>query len=147
MSWNSFSRSADQVNTTSLAVNLRIFGKITAILEPKTSILQSYVQGVLLLLLQGYCQNSNSTSTQPQLKLTELGLTQKWVCTPPTPPKLNFHHKEPQINLLCNLTNNINIKNMNNDKNNINADKKIKNNNKNNHKTKQPQNNEVVTSS
>ena len=47
---------------------------------------------------------------------------------PPT-MKLNFHHKEPQINLLCCLNNNINIKdNKNNDKqdnnNNNNTTKK-----------------------
>ena len=29
------------------------------------------------------CHNPNSTSTQPQLNSSELGLTQKWVCTPP----------------------------------------------------------------
>ena len=90
---------------------------------------------------------------QPQLNLnttsTELGLTWKWVCTPPHPttthpPKLNFHHKEPQINLSCCLNNNINFKDNNNNKYNVNNDNDNKNNN-NNNKTKQPQNNWVVT--
>ena len=58
--------------------------------------------------------NPNSTSTQPQLNSTELGLAWKWVCTPP--PKLNFHHEEPQINHWCCLNNNINIKDNNKNK-------------------------------
>ena len=33
----------------------------------------------------GLCHSLNSTSTQPQLNSTELGLTQEWVCTPPPP--------------------------------------------------------------
>ena len=32
-----------------------------------------------------FCHSPNSTSTQPQLNSTELGLTRKWLCTPPTP--------------------------------------------------------------
>ena len=69
-----------------------------------------------------FCHSPNSTSTQPQLNSTELGLTWKWLCTPPTPPppppppKLNFLHKEPQINLWCCLNNNINIRDNNNKK-------------------------------
>ena len=49
----------------------------------------------------------------------------------PTPPtmKLNFRHKEPQINLRCCLNNNINIMDNNNNKNN-------NNNNKNNNSNK-----------
>ena len=55
----------------------------------------------------------------------------------PTPPKLNFHQKDPQINLWCCLSNNINIKDNDNNDNNINNDKNNNNNNNNNnHKTK-----------
>ena len=49
---------------------------------------------------------------------------------PPHPPKLNFHLKEPQINLKVYLNN---IKNNNNNKNNINNNS---NNNNNNNQTK-----------
>ena len=55
--------------------------------------------------------------------------------TSTTAPKLNFHHKESQINLWCCLSNNIYIMD-NNNKNNINNDKNKKNNiNNNNNKT------------
>ena len=52
--------------------------------------------------------------------------------TPPHPTqhKLNFHHKEPQIN--------ISIKDNNNNKNNFNNYDNNKNNTNNNNKTKQP---------
>ena len=45
--------------------------------------------------------NPNSTSTQPKLYSTEFGLTHRTppTTTPPPSPKLNFHHKESQINL------------------------------------------------
>ena len=45
---------------------------------------------------------------------------------PPHPPKLNFHLKEPQINLKVYLNN---IKNNNNNKNNINNNSNNNNNN------------------
>ena len=61
------------------------------------------------------------------------------IVTTPTqrqhPTKLNFHHKEPQINLWCCLNNNINIKDNNNNKNNVNKDNNNNNNNNNNPKT------------
>ena len=86
--------------------------------------------------------------SQPLLDLIWVGFDVKMglhtTPPPPHPPKLNFHHKEPQINLWCCLNNNINIKDKNN-KNNIANDNKNKN--KNNHWTKQLQNNWVVTSS
>ena len=63
---------------------------------------------------------------------------------PPHPPKLNFHPKEPQINLKGYLNN---IKNKNNNKNNINNNKNSINDNNNNNETKQLLNNWVVTSS
>ena len=45
--------------------------------------------------------------------------------------KLNFHHKEPQINLRCCLNNNIKIMDNNNNKNNNNNNKNNNNNNNN----------------
>ena len=58
--------------------------------------------------------------------LTKLTTTQHNFCTPPPhhPPKLNFHHKELQINLWCCLNSNINIKDNNNNKNTINNNNK-----------------------
>ena len=40
-------------------------------------------------LSRDFCHSPNSTSTQPQLTSTELGLTWKWVCTPPPTPPWN----------------------------------------------------------
>ena len=60
---------------------------------------------------------------------------------PPHPPKLNFHLKEPQINLKGYLNN---IKNNNNNKNNINKNSTYNNNN--NNQTKNTHN-WVMTSS
>ena len=37
------------------------------------------------------------------------------------PPKLNFHHNKPQINLWCCISNIINIKDNNNNNNNVNT--------------------------
>ena len=49
------------------------------------------------------------------------------------PPKLNFHYKEPHINLWCCLNNKINIKdNNNNNRNNRNNDNNNHNHNNNN---------------
>ena len=73
------------------------------------------------------CHNPNSTSTQPQLNSTELGLTWLLLFTPHPPPhhrELYFHRMQHQINLWCCLNININIKDNNNkNKNNFNNDK------------------------
>ena len=70
------------------------------------------------------CHNPNSTSTQPQLNSTELGLT--WLLlfttTPPSHRELYFHRKRHQINLWFCLNNNINSKDNKNNKNNDNKD-------------------------
>ena len=73
----------------------------------------------------GWCANPFSCETQHNF------------CTPPHhhPPKLNFHHKEPQINLWCCLNNNINIKDNNNNKNKNNKNKNNNNNDNNNNKS------------
>ena len=85
-----------------------------------------------------------TTPTQPQHNLNWVWFDMKMgLHTTTPPPKLNFHYKEPQINPWCCLNNNINIKDNNNNKNNIN---KHNNNNNNDQKTKQTQNNWVVTS-
>ena len=74
------------------------------------------------------------TPTQPQHNLNLTQLSWVWhengfAHPPPTPPKLIFHHKEPQINLWYCLNNNINIKDNNNKNSNFDDN--------NNNKTKQ----------
>ena len=75
-----------------------------------------------------YATSPNKTNNNPTQFLHTTNPT-----PPHHPPKLNFHHKEPQINLCCCLNNNINIKDNNNNKNNIINDNNNKNNNNNTH--------------
>ena len=56
-----------------------------------------------------------TTPTQPQLNF---GFDTKMNLHIHHPPKINIHHKEPQINLWCCLNNNINITVNNNNNNN-----------------------------
>ena len=92
-----------------------------------------------------FCRIIVTTPTSTQLNWVGFNLIMTLNTTPPpnpthpTPPKLNFLHKEPQINLWCCLNNNIKIRDNNNNKNNINNDNTTTNNN--NNRTKQAQNN------
>ena len=43
-----------------------------------------------------FCHSPNSTSTQPQLNSTELGLTWKWLCTQIQHQQQKHHHHQQQ---------------------------------------------------